>query len=134
MQKSKEIIVDANVILRFLTADVAELARKAKEFFKKAEEGKHKVIIFPITIAEVVFHLENWYKISREEIFSSLFLFLSPPWIIIPEKNAVLKALEDYKKYKKIDFVDLLLWNFSKELKKELFSFDKDFERLKKKD
>ena len=50
----KTALVDANVILRFITRSPREMAEAARNLFKQAEAGEIGLIILTITVAEVV--------------------------------------------------------------------------------
>ncbi len=125
----KTAYVDTNVILRYLTNDVASLALRAKKWFQKAEEGIYKALVLHITLVEVVFLLEHWYKQDKRASVEQLLLFISPDWITVPSKGAVQEALEAYKETT-IDFVDLLTWALAREEGAAIVSFDKHFDRL----
>ncbi|ABP65738.1 hypothetical protein Csac_0084 [Caldicellulosiruptor saccharolyticus DSM 8903] len=66
MRKNKKKIlklIDANVILRFLLNDIAELNQIAKEIIKNNE-----VLILNEVVAEIVYVLEKVYKVERKDI------------------------------------------------------------------
>ncbi len=126
----RTVFVDTNVILRYLTNDVAPLAKRAKDWFQKAKGGTYKALVLHITLAEVLFLLEHWYKQDKRISVEQLLLFISPDWITVPSKGAVQEALEAYKETT-IDFVDVLTWSLAKENEAAIVSFDKHFDRLK---
>ncbi|KKU83225.1 MAG: PilT protein domain protein, partial [Microgenomates group bacterium GW2011_GWA2_47_8] len=71
----KMVYVDTNVILRYLTNDVASLALRAKRWFQKAEEGSCKALVLHITLVEVIFLLEHWYEQDKRTSVEQLLLF-----------------------------------------------------------
>lgn len=125
----KTIYADTNVFLRFLTNDIPAQSEKVERRFKQAQSGKFAIVVLHITIIEILFHLERWYKLSKKEATEKLAQLLSPSWITTDHKDAVFEALQLYTE-KNIDFVDLLTWNITKEAKTKLLSFDKDFDKL----
>lgn len=125
----KTVFVDTDVILRYLTNDVALLAKRAKDWFQKAAKGKYNVLVLHITLVEALFLLEHWYKQEKRASIEQLLLFISPAWVIVPSKRAVEEALDVYKETT-IDFVDLLTWTLAKEEGANIVSFDKHFDRL----
>lgn len=125
----KTVFVDTNVILRYLTNDVAPLAKRAKEWFQKAAEGKYNAVVLHITLVEALFLLEHWYKQEKRASVEQLLLFISPDWVIVPSKHAAEEALDAYKETT-IDFLDLLTRTLAEEGGAKIVSFDKHFDRL----
>jgi len=70
-------VVDANVIIRYLMADVDELYSQAEKIFMEAIKGERKLFIPQSVIAEVIFVLSKVYKVPRKEIVSAIDYFLS---------------------------------------------------------
>lgn len=125
----KTVFVDTNVILRYLTNDIVSQAQRAKRWFEKAAEGEYKAVVLHITLVEVLFLLEHWYKQDKPDSIERLLLFLSPDWLVVESKHAVAEALGRYKE-SAIDFVDLLTWALAGEEDARIVSFDKHFDRL----
>lgn len=122
-------IVDTNVILRYLTNDVPEQARKVTRRFVEAQHGKLQLLLLHITVVEIVFHMTHWYKFSREDSAERVKLLLAFPWLEVEYKDDVLQALSFYAKTS-FDFVDILSWSLAHANKASLLSFDKDFDKL----
>lgn len=121
------VVADANLFLRFLTNDVPFQARRSAERFKDAEKGKLRLILFHFVLIEILFQLENWYKLTRREAGNKLTEILSFEWIEIENKSFVVEALTAYPQTK-IDFVDILLYTLAKGENHQILSFDKDFD------
>lgn len=109
-------ILDANVILRYLLND--------EDFFSESEElieSKNCGTYLEI-ISEVVYVLQSVYKVPRDDIKISL-IELSKDITI--DKYDVLKiALDAYVEKPKLDFVDCLLYGYSR-LGRKVYTFDK---------
>lgn len=127
----KTYLVDTNVILRYLLNDIPDQAEKARRIFNRARSLKARVKILPIILVEVVYHLIHTYKIPRNEVADTLQIFISPKWIKIENKDAILEVLELFKN-SKVDMVDLMLFTIAKHKGYEIVSFDKDFKRLRR--
>lgn len=125
----KTFIGDANIFLRFLTKDVLEQAIKIKKIFEEAEKGKLKILILNITLVEIVFQLEHWYHLSRNEIAEKLTVLFLPSWIEIENKEIIFYILEIYK-HTRVDFVDLIIFGFANKRNLRILSFDKDYDKL----
>lgn len=123
------VIADTNIFLRFLTKDIQGQAEKVVERFNQAKTGKIKIFLLDITIVEILFQLEHWYRLSKKESCDKLLLLLFQPWINVDEKPAILLALTCYPAFN-IDFVDLLTWSIAKTWDSKILSFDKDYDRL----
>jgi len=118
----KSILVDANVILRYLLGDDKEFFEKSEEIFNKALSGEVEIYIKEVVIAEVVYVLEKFYNIDRQEIAEVLKNLLLLRGIKTENKVYVLRAFDIYAD-KKLDFVDCILCAMSEDY--EILTFDK---------
>lgn len=123
------VVADTNVFLRFLTNDIPSQAKSIEKRFQDAQEGKLQLVILPITVVEILFQLENWYKFSKQEAIEKLILLFSPSWLELEDKEAVFEALALYKE-SNIDFVDILTFSMAKNRNSKILSFDKDYDKL----
>jgi predicted nucleic-acid-binding protein len=117
-------IVDANIILRYLLQDAQQFLEQARE-----QMEDQNVFIPNEVIAEVVYVLEKVYKVERAHIFDSLRNLLSYSNIRTHDKNILVDALNVYSEVK-IDFVDALLFSYSKIGGHTVFTFDKKLNQL----
>ena len=125
----KTLTVDTNAVLRYLTNDIPLQANKVKTYLIKAQKGQISLELTLIVIVEIMFQLQHWYEVSKEKAANSLITFISPDWIKVKNKSAVLEAIKLYKS-KNIDLVDLLLWSTATAEEQQILSFDKDFDKL----
>ena len=125
----KKLIADTNIFLRFLTNDIPEQAARVEKRFREAEKTTLQFIVFQITLVEVLFQLEHWYRLKKAEAADKMIRLFSPDWFEIDNKDAVFEALNIYKN-KNIDFVDVLVYAIAKKQKLRIFCFDKDFNKL----
>ena len=126
----KTVLVDANIILRFLTQDPPDMAQKSQLLFKQADEGLVGLIILSITVAEVVWVLESYYGYHKNQVAETLAEFLSCEGFRVEQKDLIQEALSLYQKYN-LDFADALM--ASTALRKgplSIFSFDRHFDRV----
>lgn len=117
-------IVDANIILRFILDDNKEMADKASEIIEN-----RSIYILEEILAEVVYVLEKVYKMERSKISQTISEFLEFDNIFIDNKEIVLTALEAYGK-KALDFVDCILFGYSKCRNAKVYTFDKRLEKI----
>jgi predicted nucleic acid-binding protein len=88
--------IDANVILRHLLQDDVELSPKAKAIFEDMQDGRFTVLCEPVTLAEVVWVLKSFYKLSRQQISTELMQLAMSTGFVIPNKPRYLLALQLY--------------------------------------
>lgn len=111
-------LVDANIILRYLLDDHAELSPKAAEILEQ-----HTVML-PLEVAcEVVYVLQKVYTIDRKEIQQQLSQLLDEEWVIMEKPAVFLEALKAYST-STLDFVDTLLLAYHTVEAAEIFTFD----------
>ena len=113
------LLVDANVILRLLLNDDAEMAEQAK----KVISGQ-KVTLRHEVIAEIVYVLQKIYGLPREEISTVLTQFISLENVETEHMDVLLEAFRVFAR-KNLDFADCLLYAFNSIKHYSVFSFDK---------
>lgn len=122
--------VDTNVFIRFLTNDIPQKADACEEVFKKAVEKKEIVFTTDLVIAEIIWVLESFYELQKEEVQTKVEKILNTPNLVCPNKDMILRALALYKE-KNIDYIDAYNALILKEKGiDELYSYDKDYDRI----
>ncbi len=123
-------IIDANVILRYLTNDVQDQAEQAGELLVKVEAGSEEVILPDIILADIIWVLEGYYKQSREQIREWITTILSMRGLRFSDKNVALDALDIYVD-KGIDWSDAFVASqMINHGIMEIYSFDRHFDRI----
>lgn len=121
-------LVDANIIIRFLTRDHKTKAEKCKMLFEDAVKGRVKLYITDLTIAEVVWVLEKSYRCGKPEVRVKIEAILSTPNLIFQNKEIISECVVLYELYN-IDFIDTYqAVLMSKENIKVIYSYDSDFD------
>lgn len=122
--------VDANVILRFLTGDPPDMAAQAHALFDAVEEGNVKLVVDEIIVAEMVWVLKSFYGYPNQDIARIIQELLSHEGLEAEDKPGLLAALSLFAE-KNIDFADALVAvHMRQKGMQEIFSFDRDFDRL----
>ncbi len=116
------IILDTNMILRYLLNDNKEMADEAEKVIKQGNVGVTIEII-----AEVVYVLKRVYSIERDSIKISLLNFLLE--VQADEKEVIKVGLEIYGK-QNLDFVDCILYAYNRVKGYEIKTFDKKLKKL----
>lgn len=123
------VLIDANVVIRFLLNDHPKLSPQAKSIFSGAQEGSRKVYLDEVVVAEVIWTLSSFYKIKRTDIADRLINLISQDWVINSRKNLILQSLDLFHS-KNMDYIDCWLWVLGKFLKLNLQTFDKRLKKL----
>src|SRR5579864_3877387 len=122
--------LDTNILLRYLTEDNQQMARRAFDLLIRIERGEEKVITSSLVIFETVFTLQSFYKVPRREIKELLLPIISLRGIQLPEKSVFYKAFDLYVN-QNISFADAYnaAYMMSEEIP-NIYSWDKDFDKI----
>jgi len=118
--------IDANIFLRFLVFDQKNphLSQKAKYIIKQIQDGKIKVQIHILTVAEIIFVLEHFYEVGKAEIREKLEPLLALEHVINPEKAVIFETLRLYSDLN-VDFADCYTYAVMNKVGvKEIYTFD----------
>lgn len=121
--------VDANVLLRFLTGDPPQLARRASGLLEKVGRDGVPLRVHPVVVAETVWVLQSFYGYSKGEISGALTPLLEHPALRVEDARTVLGALETMASGN-VDFADALLAGTARSRGAGVVSFDRDFRKL----
>jgi predicted nucleic-acid-binding protein len=109
-------LIDANVILRYLLNDHAEMSLTARTLISSGNAYTK-----PEIISEVVYVLKRVYQIEKEDIKNFIHALLND--ISCNESECVLLAIDIYASVS-LDFVDCLLIAYHRINHENIFSFD----------
>jgi len=132
-QQETIIYIDTNIFLRFLIFDEVNpaLSKKAKVIVQNIKNGKDSfgdelvAKTNVCVVSELVYVLEGYYELSKEEVIGKIIPLLSLEKLHIYQKALVLSALYIYKE-KNVDFEDALSYVLMKdESIKQVYTFDK---------
>ena len=85
--------VDSNVLVRHLTGDPPDQAKRATALLRDAEE----LILVDLVVAEVVYVLESVYVIERERVAELVRAIVGFPPVVVPDRLLLLRSLEIYE-------------------------------------
>lgn len=125
----RTILIDANIVIRFLLGDHPEFSAKAKLIFTEAQAGLHTIYFDEVVIAEVIWTLSSYYRLEKTVIVNQLEKLISQKWIINPRKKLLLQSLFLYKE-KGLDYIDCWIFIVNRSLKTSLETFDRDLKKL----
>jgi predicted nucleic acid-binding protein len=127
---TKRALIDANVILRYLTKDPAKMAEAAFKIFDDAKNGKLSLLLTSLTVAEVVWVLESFYDHSKTEIAQTIAQLLFCDGLEVEDLDLLMEALTLYQG-KNLDFADAFLAAVAlRRGPQAIYSFDQHFNRV----
>jgi len=116
-------IIDANVVLRYLLADVPALFTRSEQILE------NEAVYLPFEVlAEVVYVLDKVYAVSRAEISAALTNLLKYPTVSTYNAEVVIFGLKTYSD-SSLDIVDSLLCGYRSVQGAEIVSFDKQLNK-----
>ena len=118
--------VDTNVLVRHLTGDPPEQARRATAFLAAAE----RLVLADLVVAELVYVLESFYDVPRERVAELARAVVAYPAIAVGDEPLLLRALEVYEVHR-IDFAEAYLVACAESTgTREVVSFDRSIDRV----
>jgi predicted nucleic acid-binding protein len=125
----RELILDANVLVRFLVQDVPQQAKAARKLVEQAESGALLLVVDPMIIAETVYVLTSFYKKPREAVADALMAFVQSDGVSVAEESRLVDALRRFQR-SSVDFADAWLAATAAETHREVASFGRDLDRF----
>ena len=127
----KEIpIIDANIILRFLTNDIPKQADHCTKLLKRIESGLEEVWLPDLVLADIVWTLEKFYKQPKQRIQELLIAILELKGLRHNNKKISKLAFQLYVE-KNIDWTDAFVAaQMITQKKCEIYSYDSDFDKV----
>jgi predicted nucleic-acid-binding protein len=116
------VILDANMILRYLLNDHQEMANQAEQILNTGN-----AFVTLEVAAEVVYVLKSVYALERVEIAETLKGFLE--LVDCHEMDVLKLSLDTFAKYK-LDFVDCILYGYHSVKGIQVATFDKKLAKL----
>ena len=123
------LILDTNSILRFLLNDIPSQADKVEKLLVTAKEDKIEIFIPQIVIFEITFILEKYYHFPKPEITTNLESIINNKYFTIQDREKFILATKLFKN-NSLDLVDCFLISFAYITERNLFSFDKDLNKV----
>jgi predicted nucleic-acid-binding protein len=126
------LFLDTNVMVRYLTNDDRERARRSRRLLRQAEQGTLTLVTSEAIIVEVVriLNLPTHYDLPREQVAVIVATLLGSPGLEVSAKSTYLRALELWAG-SMVDFVDALsVAHMEQQQIATIASFDRDFDRF----
>jgi predicted nucleic acid-binding protein len=126
----KELLLDANVLVRFLVQDDPKQSPAATALFEKAERREVALRLDSLAVAEVVCVLIGRYGRSRTEVVNVLLAVIQNAGVEAFEEAVVADALRRFGALN-VDFADAWLEARAAHSGRAVASFDRDFDKFK---
>ena len=120
------VIIDTNIILRYLLNDDEKLSKKAADIVDNNE-----VFIPNEVIIEACYVLKKLYNVEKEIIYTLVIELMAQDNIHFTNRSLIYETFKAYSK-KNLDLVDCILYAYSRTENQEIKTFDKKLERLLK--
>lgn len=104
----KKVFFDTNFLLRFYLADEPSLAKKAKKMIEAAMKGSLILVTDLIVVCEMVWVMDSFYQMKKEDIVEKITNFYETPGIIVINGEILPDALIAYIE-RNIDFTDAII-------------------------
>jgi predicted nucleic acid-binding protein len=126
MRQKKATIVDTNVILRFLLADIPHLYERATEIFQQMEEGKRRLLLTDLVLSECVWVLEKYYTIPKKEVAEKLTAFTLGDQLLTQTPKTIISTALHLWSTSSLDWTDAFLVAKVTTEEGELITFDQE--------
>lgn len=133
MMGAERVFADTNLFLRYLTNDVPERADVVERLLRRAASGDTILVINSMVVAEVVWTLESFYGLPRNEIREHVMAIVNTPGLELADQDIMLQAVSWYAE-KNVDFIDAYnaAWLLAQGME-AIYTFDHEhFERLER--
>ena len=125
-----ELLLDANVLVRFLVQDDPQQGPAATALFESAERRECRLHLDSLAVAESVYVLMGRYRRSRTEVVNALLTIIHNAGVETAEAEVVIDALKRFDS-KNVDFADAWLAARAANGGYRIASFDRDLDKFK---
>lgn len=125
-----ELLLDANVLVRFLVQDDPKQSKAASALFEKAERGDLLLHLDALIVAEAVYVLMGRYGRERTEVASVLLAIIQNSGVETRDAVSVADALQRFGAAN-VDFADAWLAARAAQFGRAVASFDRDLDKFK---
>lgn len=128
----RKVLLDTNALLRFFLNDIPEQKKAVDKLLRGAKAGEESLIVSQIVVFELAFILEKYYQFAKDLVVDRLKNLVLTKYLKVESRETFILALSLYSATS-VSFVDCFLIAKAKQLKSEIFSFDKELIKLQEK-
>jgi predicted nucleic acid-binding protein len=125
--------IDANIFVRYVTADDPGANAIAAAIIQRLSDGKEEAFTTDVHIHETAYVLasRSLYGLSHAVVAGALKQLLLIKNLKMNNKQLCLEALEVFAQYPQLDFADALaVASMRRKGITEIYTFDRDFDRV----
>jgi predicted nucleic acid-binding protein len=126
----KELLLDANVLVRFLVQDDPKQSKASTALFERAERGEVRLHLDSLAVGETVYVLMGRYGRNRTEIATVLLAVIHNAGVETSDADSVTDALQRFGSVN-VDFADAWLAALAAHSERDVASFDRDLDKFK---
>lgn len=123
------LLLDTNVIVRFLTGDHPAHSPRSRKLFARAAAGDVTLVATDLALAETVWVLQSFYSLDRNAISAALKDLIDSAGIEVENKATLLSALRSFAQTD-VNFVDAYHAAVATAESIAIASFDRDFDQF----
>ena len=122
-------LLDTNVIVRFLTGDHPAHSPRSRNLFARAAAGDVTLVVTDLALAETAWVLQSFYSLDRNAITAALKDLIDSAGIEVENKATLLSALRNFAQTD-VNFVDAYHAAVAAGESIAIASFDRDFDQF----
>ena len=126
---SDAILIDTNVLVRYLTHDDPRKAARCRDLFQRAAKGEVELILTDLCLAELAWTLASHYQLERQQIADYLEATVTAPGLVCSDLNLWLHTLRLYSTTT-VSFIDAYHAALAHRDGQKVCSYDRDFDRF----
>lgn len=126
----KPLILDANILVRFLVQDDPKRRTAVNKLMSDAQAGALELHLDPMIVAEVVYVLTGSYKKPRVDVANLLIAIVKSPCVKAAQEPELVDALVRFRDHG-VDFADAWLAARAAKMQHAIASFDRDLDKFK---
>jgi predicted nucleic acid-binding protein len=126
----KRLILDTNVLVRFLVQDDPKQSAGASKLIATAQSGDTELVLDRMVVTELIYVLMGHYKRVRVDVANTILAIVQSPFVRADDESLLIDALLRFRDHG-VDFVDAWLSAKAAALSFPIASFDRDLDKFK---
>ncbi len=126
----KQLILDTNVLVRFLVQDDPKQSAGASKLFAAAQSGDVELVLDRMVVTELIYVLMGHYKRARVDVANTILVIVQSPFVRADDESVLMDALLRFRDHG-VDFVDAWLSAKASAADIPIASFDRDLDKFK---
>ena len=112
MGDTREAVIDTNLLVRYLVDDDPVKTKAVEALLQEAARGQWRLRIPGVVMAELVWVLESYYRMDRQEIAELVESILNTPGVDVSDAEVISQAARSYGSGS-MDFIDAVILAFA---------------------